>query len=633
MAIPKTIHYCWFGGNPLPKETLKFIESWKKYCPDYKIKEWNEKNFDVHCCKYVEQAYEAKKWAFVSDYARFYALYTEGGIYFDTDIEVLKPFDDLLDKGGFFGFGWKTLTLPVFGAAKGLDCYKQILDYYNSRSFIKADGSYDTSPIENSALKILTEQYGLVVNGQYQLLRENIAIYPKEYFCSTKWNTGQIYKNPKLYVIHYADASWLGDKEKKKLKVKKRIISIFGEKIGLKLGPVLGYIAAEGVCTSINKIWSKLGAHIVFWTTPTIMRFCSLFVKKKKVVFYNFAGRGYGDNPKYIAEELVTRNLGYDLVWVVRKGTHYSFPKGIRTIEQGGFREIIELATAAFWVDNNRKSKYIYKSRKQKYIQTWHGFYPLKKMEKDAIDTLSPSHIEKAIHDGQMTDLMVSGCKARTQIYKTSFWYEGEIKECGTPRNDVFFKDVDYRKHVGDFFGISREKKLLLYAPTFRDDHSIDAYDIDFERTLEHLTHRLGGDWCVLVRLHPAVRERSSEFVTYNETIIDASSYDDIQELFAACDFLISDYSDCMFEFSLTYKPVILYASDLDAYTHGRSFYYDIHELPYQIAENNDELSSLIDNFNEEDYKNRLKKFFDKIGVFEKGTASKAVVDYIIENS
>ena len=163
--IPKIIHYCWFGGKPLPPKAKKYIESWKKFCPDYEIKEWNESNFDVHCCRYVEEAYNAKKWAFVSDYARFLALYNEGGIYFDTDIEVLKPFDNLLGCGAFFGFGWETLTLPVFGASKGLDCYRKILYYYEQRAFIQADGSYDLSPIENSAMKILIEDYGLVVNA------------------------------------------------------------------------------------------------------------------------------------------------------------------------------------------------------------------------------------------------------------------------------------------------------------------------------------------------------------------------------------------------------------------------------------------------------------------------------------
>ncbi len=357
-----------------------------------------------------------------------------------------------------------------------------------------------------------------------------------------------------------------------------------------------------------------------------------LFFNRKKIVFNNFAGRGYGDNPKYVASELLERQLGYDCVWIVRKGTNYSFPEGVRTVTLGTWKEMFELATASVWVDNNRKAGYVYKSPKQRYIQLWHGFYPLKKMEKDAEKQLDPGYVKMAIHDGSITDLMVSGCKARTQIYKTSFWYDGEIRECGTPRNDVFFQKIDYRKIIGNFFGIGEHTHLLLYAPTFRDDLSVEAYNIDFERVLIALSKRFGGEWCVMVRLHPAVREKSG-FINYSDNIIDASAYDDIQELFAACDMLISDYSDCMFEFSLTYKPVLLYAADLEAYTHGRSFYYDIRELPYQLTESNDELMEAIEEFNEDDYKKRLKAFFDKIDVLEKGTASKTIVDYIIKHT
>lgn len=605
------------------------MESWRHYCPGFEIKVWNEENFDIHCCRYVEEAYKAKKWAFVADYARFYAMWKDGGVYVETDSEIIRPIDELLQYNAFFGFGTETMTLPLCGTINNSPVAKAMLDYYKEKSF-GTYGNYDTTTVNQILFKTLTEKFGLFHNNEFQILEGNIAIYPKEFFFSTDWQTGQIKRNPKLFVIHYADSSWLDEKVRAKLIVRKKMISIFGKTIGSRIGLVIGYVKTEGFRSFVDKVYQRITSKIA----PSLMRIVSsICIKKKKVVFNNFAGRGYGDNPKYIAEELLSRNLNYDLVWIVRKGSHFEFPKGIRTVTSGGVKELFELASAKFWVDNNRKSVWFYKSPNQKYIQTWHGFYPLKKMEKDALDSLPPGYVESAIHDGRMTDLMVSGCKARTQIYKTSFWYEGEIKEWGTPRNDVFFKDINYRKKVGTFFGIASNKKLLLYAPTFRDDHSIDAYDIDLKRTLQKLSQRFGEEWCVLVRLHPAVREKSSEFVKYDSNIIDASAYDDIQELFAACDFLISDYSDCMFEFSLTHKPVLLYASDLEAYTHGRSFYYDIHDLPYQIAESNDELSSLIENFNEAEYKNRLERFFDKIGVFEKGSASKSVVDYIIENT
>ena len=125
--IPKIIHYCWFGGNPLPELAQKCIASWKKYCPDYEIKEWNETNFDLNCCDYVREAYEAKKWAFVSDYARFWILYHEGGVYFDTDVEVPKPIDTIVEKGSFMGCE-KSNQWPlglVWQQSPGLACIKK----------------------------------------------------------------------------------------------------------------------------------------------------------------------------------------------------------------------------------------------------------------------------------------------------------------------------------------------------------------------------------------------------------------------------------------------------------------------------------------------------------------------------
>lgn len=256
--IPKVIHYCWFGGNPLPELALKCIESWKKFCPDYIIKQWDESNFDIHCCKYVEEAYNAKKWAFVSDYARFNALYKEGGIYFDTDIEVIKPFDDLLNCNAFFGWGNQSLTLPVFGAASYQNCYKDILDYYNTRSFVLEDGSLDTTTIERTAVKVLTEKYGLLINGEKQLLKDGIIIYPKEYFLSTDWRTGVVKKNPLLYVIHYCDGSWIDESERNNIVIQRKLISIFGERLGGLFGTIFIVLKTNSLRMVFKKTIKKI---------------------------------------------------------------------------------------------------------------------------------------------------------------------------------------------------------------------------------------------------------------------------------------------------------------------------------------------------------------------------------------
>lgn len=257
--IPKKIHYCWFGGNPLPEEYIGYMESWRKFFPDYIIKKWNESNFDVHCCRYVEEAYNAKKWAFVSDYARFSALYQEGGIYFDTDIEVIKSFDDIIDCNAFFGFSSpNSLTLPVFGSDCKQNCFKDILDYYNSRSFVKEDGSFDTTTIEITAKKILVEKYNLQMDGQYQELTDGIKVYSKEYFYSTDWRTGIIEENPDLHIIHYAEASWLSDDDRANTIRRRKLIKKYGVKLGGLLSDGIAYYHLHGIRMCIKKIVSLI---------------------------------------------------------------------------------------------------------------------------------------------------------------------------------------------------------------------------------------------------------------------------------------------------------------------------------------------------------------------------------------
>ena len=626
--IPKKIHYCWFGGNPLPKETVEYIKSWKKYCPDYEIIEWNESNFDINCCQYVKEAYDNKKWAFVSDYARFWALFNIGGVYLDTDIEILKNFDDLLNNSAFFGFGNESLTLPVFGAQKGTQLFKDILEDYSKRKFVKSNGQFDTTTIERTAQRILIDKYNLKMNWQHQVLKDDIAIYPKEYFCSTDWQTGIISKNPNLYVIHYADGSWMSDEQKLEYSIKRKTIKIFGKNLGNNIGTAIVLVKQKGLSSMVGPIKRLIKKSIY----KILMKIFWCFAgKNNKVVMQNFAGKGYGDNPKYIAKALIDSDDQYDLVWIVNDIHKYKFPKEIRVVKKGTLKEIFELATAKFWIDNNRKPYYLYKNPKQKYIQTWHGFYPFKKMEKDAEDSLGIDYVRDAMHDGEITDLMVSGCRIRTQLYKESFWYKGEVLNCGTPRNDIFFSGKDYKNIVYNKLGINKNYNTILYCPTFRDNHSIKAYDLDFDMVLKALKTKFGGGWCFLIRLHPAVRERSKE-LKLTERCIDVSSYDDIQELFVAADAMITDYSDCMFEFSLTRKPVWIYASDCEEYIGQRDFYYNIHDLPFNISENNSSVINGILNYDDETYRKKIDEFFIKIECYENGTASQAVAKYIKSN-
>ena len=216
--IPKKIHYCWVGGNPLPVSVKKCIASWKKYCPDYEIIEWNEKNYDFTKNDYMKDAYEAKKWGFVPDYARVDIIYQHGGIYLDTDVQVIKSFNSLLNCKSFFGFeddGNEKFYVNLghgFAGEVGNPLLKEIMDSYETISFYNKDGSLNLtpSPILNSTV---LEKYGFVMDNHYQSINDNV-IYPGDYFDPKSFITGLLHLTKNTYSIHHYDASWF-DEEKK----------------------------------------------------------------------------------------------------------------------------------------------------------------------------------------------------------------------------------------------------------------------------------------------------------------------------------------------------------------------------------------------------------------------------------
>ena len=241
ILIPKIIHYCWFGGNPLDKLGQKCLDSWKQYFPDYEIKEWNETNFDINYCKYVKEAYQAKKWAFVSDYARFKILYEQGGVYFDTDVEVIRPFDDILSKGNYIGCERKgTAVNPGLGmaVAPGLGIIKEIIEDYEQSSFLKADGTYDLTTIVERTTKIL-KRHGLATTDKIQVIAD-VNIYPSEYFCPINMETGKLEITENTYSIHRFAGSWEKKSNKFRGKIYRLINRILGKRVAGFLRKILG---------------------------------------------------------------------------------------------------------------------------------------------------------------------------------------------------------------------------------------------------------------------------------------------------------------------------------------------------------------------------------------------------------
>ena len=219
--IPKIIHYCWFGGSSKPPLAEKCIESWKNHFPDFEIKEWNEDNYDVLSAPvYVREAYAEKKWAFVSDYVRFDVVYRFGGIYFDTDVEVIKSFEDILSAGAFMGRedglnGTATVAAGLgFGCEKGHPVLREILDLYSGLSFRNSDGSLNTVTVVTYVTDIL-RKHGLKDNCEIQNI-EGIRIYPVDYFCPINELGEKKNFSKNTHSIHWYSASWYSDEENRK---------------------------------------------------------------------------------------------------------------------------------------------------------------------------------------------------------------------------------------------------------------------------------------------------------------------------------------------------------------------------------------------------------------------------------
>lgn len=223
--IPRIIHYCWFGGKPLPKSAVKCIESWKKFFPEYKIKEWNESNYDVRKIPYIAQAYNAKKFAFVSDYARFDILYNEGGIYFDTDVEVIKPFDSIIKQGAFAGIESAGALATGLGIASSAanDIFKEILDSYKKEKFINDDGSLNLKTVVTRVSDIFRE-HGFTSENKIQQVA-GITIYPVDYFCPISVADGKLRITNNTRSIHHYAQSW----QPKWQKYGRKVVLVIGD--------------------------------------------------------------------------------------------------------------------------------------------------------------------------------------------------------------------------------------------------------------------------------------------------------------------------------------------------------------------------------------------------------------------
>lgn len=345
-------------------------------------------------------------------------------------------------------------------------------------------------------------------------------------------------------------------------------------------------------------------------------------VQPRKVVFEQFHGNGFGCNMKYIALELLRRG-GWDLVWLANRPAAGEYPPGIRVVARKSRAALRELATAGFWCANHNIGHFVrhcglVKKRGQHYLQTWHGSFGIKCCR----DVTSPE--ERA-----MVDAVLTNGRFGTEHMRNCFGAGPEVLPTGYPRCDILHTcPVEIREAVCRRLGLSPEKKFVLYAPTFRDDGDRTAYLTDYTALTAALAQRFGGEWTVLLRLHPNLRKHGAH-LDFRGAALDVSTYEDIQELMVAADAMISDYSSCIFDYILTRKPAFLYVPDRAKYESGRGLRYPLDKTPFPICESASALVEAVTGLDAAAFAAAEEKFLAWMESVERGTASAQVADWM----
>ncbi|MBO5241703.1 MAG: CDP-glycerol glycerophosphotransferase family protein [Lachnospiraceae bacterium] len=373
-------------------------------------------------------------------------------------------------------------------------------------------------------------------------------------------------------------------------------------------------------------------------------KYDALPIRSNKVVISNYMGSGYGCNGKYVLEYLLKNEPEFakelDLVWVVRDAEKNKecFPPQVRLVEYGSFQAMQEYATARVWLQNFQMVHYLNKGLLKRdgqvYIQMWHGSLGIKKIE-GAVDYLNrdKAWLSLAKKNAAYTDYWISNSDFETKVYREAFWGAGTILEYGHPRNDIFYADrSEAVRKIRETYGILQNQKLLLYVPTFRDGAKGNKKLPDGVKIADSLNKRFGGDWVLAIRQHPRIaadgklENDAGQNVWRNVTF-----YPDIQELLAAADVVLTDYSSAIFDFVLTGRPGFLLMEDYKEYEDLRGLYYSPHESPFPVSYTQEQLCEKITGFNEEQYQQKVQAFLREKGCREDGNAAERVTQLIKE--
>ena len=356
-------------------------------------------------------------------------------------------------------------------------------------------------------------------------------------------------------------------------------------------------------------------------------------IKNNKIIFYGLGN--YSDHGKYITEQLLKMNKNLDIVWAVNR-ISVNVPEGVRTVYTGKWKQyLFEVETAKIWIYDTHIYSYFLKRNGQIYIQTKHwGSITLKKFSLDISKSVNNDRIKLS---GKLMDYIISGSEFDENACRSGFGFKGKFVRLGSPRSDAMFQIQKYKEKIYNIFELNPDEKILIYAPTFRvyskekNVYDFKWQDLDFYLLLSSLEQKWKGKWKIFLRLHPNIKAKS-KYINHPKYVIDVSDYEDSQELIAASDIVISDFSSIIFEPAYVRKPVFLYAPDKDEYIkNDRELLIDYDSLPFPISTTNEELSKQIMDFDENKYKNDVKVFLDKYGVHEDGHASERAAKFIVD--
>ncbi|WP_075983003.1 CDP-glycerol glycerophosphotransferase family protein [Bacillus massilinigeriensis] len=363
-------------------------------------------------------------------------------------------------------------------------------------------------------------------------------------------------------------------------------------------------------------------------------------VDDKLIVFESGVGKQYSDSPRYIYEEIVRRKLPYKKVWVYDKAMKFQDPNTIK-VQRLSFKYYYYLAKARYWVNNQNFPTYIKKRPQTTYLQTWHGT-PLKKMlfDMESVQGRSDDYVERVYGATKTWDYLVSPSPYATEAFKSAFHYEGSILEMGYPRNDLFYRKDNIRVayKTRKALKIPPTKKVILYAPTFRDNQTkggANKFSFDIQMDLEQMKKALGDEYVLLLRMHVVIKNKITIPQEYKDFVMDVSTYPDIQELYLISDILITDYSSVMFDFANSKKPILFFTYDLEFYRDElRGFYFDLeNEAPGPMLKTTDEIIRTVQNIEQvqKDYNDKYNHFYSKFCKLEDGHATDRVVDKVFK--